>query len=102
MSQPIISTQQLLTGETVQESKKSSLIPRSVPCCGKRTSVRLEQEMWTSLNLISQAEQLPVGDLISLVSKRKKPEAGLTSSLRVFIVVYFQYKAGFLKQNPLA
>ncbi len=69
---------------------KSTLVSRNVTINGKRTSVRLEPEMWMALNEISQREKCSSHDICSLVAVRKKENTSLTAAIRVFIMLYYR------------
>ena len=66
------------------------LIPVNVTISGRRTSVRLEKEMWQALHEIAKREQCTIHDVCTLISLRKKRFSSLTSSIRVFVVLYFK------------
>ena len=51
----------------------------------RRTSVRLEPEMWDALREISLREQCKIHDICSLVNMRKGPNTSLTAAIRVFL-----------------
>ena len=72
---------------------KTSLISRNITVMGRRTSVRLEPEMWTALQPISQREKCSVNDLCCLVYLRKGAKTSLTAAIRVFLMLYFQAAA---------
>lgn len=81
---------------------KSSLISRNITVFGRRTSIRLEPEMWQALTEISDREECTVHDLCTLVGIRKKVETSLTAAIRVFIMLYFRAAAteqGHLKAS---
>ena len=69
---------------------KSSLVSKNITVCKKRTSVRLEPEMWEALNDVSERETCTVHDLCSLISLRKKPETSMTAAIRVFLMLYYK------------
>ncbi len=69
---------------------KSSLVSRNITVLGRRTSIRLEPEMWTALRSIAEREKCSIHDICSLVSVRKKEETSLTAAIRVFLMLYFQ------------
>lgn len=69
---------------------KSTLISRNVTITGRRTSVRLEPEMWVSLNEIAKRECCSSHDVCSLVSLCKNEDTSLTAAIRVFIMLYFR------------
>lgn len=72
---------------------KSSLISRNITVLGKRTSVRLEPEMWKELKNISKRENCSIHDLCSLISLRKAENTSLTAAIRVFLMLYFRAAA---------
>lgn len=78
-------------GEEV--ATKSSLVSRNITVFGRRTSVRLEPEMWGALKDISVRENCSIHDLCSLVHMRKKPMASLTAAIRVFLMLYYKAAA---------
>lgn len=69
---------------------KSSLVSRNITVLGKRTSVRLEPEMWRELKNISDREHCSIHDLCSLISLRKNKRTSLTAAIRVFLMLYFR------------
>lgn len=72
---------------------RSSLVSRNVTIQGRRTSVRLEPEMWNALKEIARREQCTIHDICSLIYARKKRESSLTASIRVFLMLYFRSAA---------
>ncbi len=69
---------------------KSSLISRNVTILGKRTSVRLEPEMWQALKDIARREGCTIHELCSLIAIRKRDLSSLTASIRVFLMLYYR------------
>jgi len=69
---------------------KSTLISRNVTVMGRRTSVRLEPEMWTALKEISKKERCSIHDICSLIGLRKNENTSLTAAIRVFLMLYFR------------
>ncbi len=69
---------------------KSTLISRNVTLMGRRTSVRLEPEMWMALKEISKREQCTIHDVCGLISLRKNINTSLTAAIRVFLMLYFR------------
>ncbi len=64
---------------TSEVGVQSSLVSRNVTIFGRRTSIRLEPEMWAALN-----------DICSLVCIRKRDETSLTAAIRVFLMLYYR------------
>jgi predicted DNA-binding ribbon-helix-helix protein len=80
-----------VTQETaVEDSHKSTLVSRNITISGRRTSVRLEPEMWASLSEIAKREKCTTHDVCSVVALRKKQNTSLTAAIRVFIMLYFR------------
>jgi predicted DNA-binding ribbon-helix-helix protein len=69
---------------------KSTLVSRNVTVQGRRTSVRLEPEMWTALKEISNREKCSIHDICGLISLRKNENTSLTAAIRVFLMLYFR------------
>ncbi len=72
------------------EGGRSTLVSRNITVLGRRTSVRLEPEMWTALRDISQREGCKIHDVCSLIQIRKNPQTSLTAAIRVFLMLYFR------------
>lgn len=72
---------------------KSSLVSRNITVFGKRTSIRLEPEMWSALRDMARREGCRIHDLCSLVSMRKQRQTSLTAAIRVFIMLYYKAAA---------
>ena len=68
----------------------SALISRNITVLGKRTSIRLEAQMWSALKEIADRERCSVHELCSLVATRRKPGLSLTASIRIFLMLYFK------------
>lgn len=69
---------------------QSSLVSRNVTILGRRTSIRLEPEMWQALNDIAERERCSVHDICTLVSVCKKNKTSFTAAIRVFLMLYFR------------
>ncbi len=72
---------------------KTSLISKNITIMGRRTSIRLEPEMWDSLREIAEREHCSMHDICTLVAVRKSPETSLTAGIRVFLMLYFRSAA---------
>lgn len=68
----------------------STLVSRNITVNGRRTSVRLEPEMWRALKEISSRESCSIHELCSLISFRKNKRTSLTAAIRVFLMLYFR------------
>jgi len=78
------------------ESKRqvhSTLVSRNVTVSGKRTSVRLEPEMWDGLREICRRERANLHQLCTSISLQKSEQTSLTAAIRVFAMRYFRLAA---------
>jgi predicted DNA-binding ribbon-helix-helix protein len=72
---------------------EDGLISRNVTIYNKRTSIRLEKQMWQGLKDIAQREDCTVHDICTLVSISKNEKTSLTASIRIFIMMYYKAAA---------
>lgn len=70
------------------QSLRSSLTIRNVVVDGKRTSIRLEPEMWNSLQAICKRERCTPHDIATMIAT-EKGIGSLTAAIRVFVMMYF-------------
>ncbi|MEO3427227.1 ribbon-helix-helix domain-containing protein [Pelagibius sp. CAU 1746] len=70
----------------------STLISRNVTLADRRTSIRLEPEMWDALTEICAREGRSLHDICAQVDK-ERDQSGLTAGVRVFILRYFREAA---------
>lgn len=56
----------------------------------RRTSVRLEPEMWDALNEIATLEDCSIHDVCSTVYDLKEKGTSYTAALRVFMMEYYR------------
>ncbi len=68
----------------------TSLISKNVTISRRRTSVRLEPEMWKSLEEVAGYEGCSIHDICTLVALKKKKESSLTSAIRIFLILYYK------------
>ena len=73
-----------------QDGPRSTLVSRNITVLGRRTSVRLEPEMWTALRDIARREKCRIHDICSLIQKRKNQRTSLTAAIRVFLMLYYR------------
>lgn len=71
---------------------ESHLVSKNIIVSGRRTSMRLEPDIWTALGEIAKAENMTIKDICSLVDQRRK-NSSLTSAIRVFVVTYYRQLA---------
>jgi len=67
----------------------SKLKSKNVTVNGRRTSMRLETEMWAALDHIARREKTTVNQICSR-AERYQGAASLTSAVRVFVLLYFR------------
>lgn len=70
----------------------SSLVSRNVNVSGRRTSVRLEPDLWEALRDIAEREDRTMHQVCSYID-RTKGDTRLTSAMRIYIVNYFRSAA---------
>ncbi|MFV3127356.1 ribbon-helix-helix domain-containing protein [Niveispirillum sp. KHB5.9] len=68
----------------------STLVIRNVVVLGKRTSLRMEPEMWDALADVAGREGQNVHDICTRIVERKPGAASLTAAIRVFLVNYYR------------
>jgi len=78
------------TAGEVPAEIKSTLVLKNITVNGKRTSIRLEPEMWSELKNIAKREQCTIHDICSLINMRKHENTSLTAAIRVFLMLYFR------------
>ena len=76
----------------------SSLVSRNVRVGRRRTSVRLEREVWDALEEICRDEGVTRHQLCTRVAGLDRP-GGFTSALRVFILGYYRGRAEALQSR---
>lgn len=69
------------------------LISRNVTINGRRTSLRLEHEMWEGLHEVARREGVSVNDIVGRLDRKRQGDASLTSDVRVFVLCYFRSAA---------
>lgn len=72
---------------------ESNLVIRNVTVLKKRTSLRMEPEMWDALGDVSVREGMTIHQVCNIVAQKKGGEASLTGALRVFLMSYFRAAA---------
>lgn len=79
-----------MNGMAMETGGKSTLVSRNITIVGRRTSVRLEPEMWSALREIARREDCKIHDICSLIHLRKNPDTSLTAAIRVFLMLYYR------------
>jgi predicted DNA-binding ribbon-helix-helix protein len=70
----------------------SPLVTRNVTVGGRRTSVRLEPDLWEALWEIANRENRSLHEICTDID-RTRGETRLTSAMRIYIVNYFRSAA---------
>ncbi len=73
-------------------NENNSLISRNVNIKGRRTSLRMEEEIWDALEEICDREDKTTHEICSMVEEKRKV-ANRTSAVRAFILSYFRLAA---------
>lgn len=72
------------------EDKSSILESRNVTVGSRRTSMRLEPQMWDAIESIARIEGTTLNSLCTQIDQRRR-DVGLTSATRVFIISYYRH-----------
>lgn len=80
----------LHTHSTVCPDLDGGLICRNIYIHGRRTSVKLEIEMWAALAEVATRERITIHELCSRIRENLRPNATLTSQIRSYLVVYYR------------
>jgi predicted DNA-binding ribbon-helix-helix protein len=69
----------------MQGTAKSAVTKRSVVIGGHKTSVSLEEQFWSEVRAIAEAERITVSNLLRRID-RERSNANLSSSIRVYVL----------------
>lgn len=78
---------------SVKSQQQGALVSKNVRIHERRTSVRLEPEMWHALREVAEIEGCSIHDLCGAVHDLKEPGASFTAALRVFLMEYYRTAA---------
>ena len=67
----------------------STLVNRNITAGGKRTSMRLEPELWNGLHEICRRERVDLSTMVRRIHK-ESGGGGRTSAVRVYVLRYFR------------
>ena len=70
----------------------SRLLSKNVTVEGRRTSLRLENDVWEALEEICEREDMSVHELCTLIDQRRKGSSR-TAAVRAFVLRYFREAA---------
>lgn len=72
----------------------TTLVSRNVTVGGRRTSLRLEPEMWDALDEIAEREAVTLSEICTRIDRaRRHGASSLTAAVRVFVLSYFRAAA---------
>lgn len=72
----------------------SRLVSRNISTAGRRTTMRLEPELWDAAVEICHREDVTMADLVTRIDDgRSADKEGRTSAVRVYILAYFRTAA---------
>jgi predicted DNA-binding ribbon-helix-helix protein len=91
-------TEKKVVKDREPENKSSSgtgsyLVNGNLVVSGRRTSVRLEKEMWAALEDIAKREGYTLNGLASRIDRRKRSGQSFTSAIRVYLMLYYRNAA---------
>jgi predicted DNA-binding ribbon-helix-helix protein len=69
------------------ETSETTLISRNISIAGRRTSIRLEPELWDALRLVCRMEGKTINQLCTTIACAQS-RGGFTSAVRAYIVRY--------------
>ena len=72
-----------------QNQSQSQLVSKNIIIHGKRTSIRLEPDLWEALSHISQLKKVNIHEVCSIIRDSYK-NIKLTSAIRVYILNYYR------------
>lgn len=73
--------------------RASALVSRNLMVGTRRTSARLEPEMWSALFDIARREGRNVHEIATLVDQARPRNSSLTDAIRVFVMAYYRAAA---------
>jgi len=72
------------------EQTESTLVSRNITVSGRRTTVRLGDEMWGAMKEVSVLEGCSVDGLCTRIHGQRQKYQSLTSAIRVFLMLYYR------------
>lgn len=73
------------------QDKEGGLISRNVYFSGRRSSMRLEQEMWNALSDVARREKKSIHEVCTEATQ-KKGGSSQTALVRVYLLKYYQMR----------
>ena len=68
------------------------LVCKNVNVSSRRTSIRIEDELWSAVEELCRREEMTLHELCTLIDQYRGI-SGLTAALRVFLIVYYRLAA---------
>ncbi len=68
------------------------LLSKNIAVSGRRTSIRIEDELWSAANELCMREGMTLHELCTLIDQYRGVSS-LTAALRVFLIVYYRLAA---------
>jgi len=90
-----------LEAALTSDGKTRHRLRRNVTIGERRTSVSLEGHVWVGLSDICQREAIGIDVLCTEVDRRRL-RSSMSSSLRVFLLLYFRGLADVIAERPAA
>jgi predicted DNA-binding ribbon-helix-helix protein len=82
-----------LSASVEDQERHTAFVLRNVSVRGRRTSIRLEPQIWDILVEICRRESCTLHDVLSYADEHRLPRGSLASSLRILILDYFRSSA---------
>jgi predicted DNA-binding ribbon-helix-helix protein len=79
-------------GLQLQLAPDRAMVARNVTVAGRRTSVRLEPEMWEALQEMTTRESITLHQLCTEIA-RQRGLSSLTAAIRAYALAYFRAAA---------
>lgn len=87
---PVQATTTGAPASAASAAPNTSLVIRNVTIDSRRTSIRLEPEMWQALTDICKREHCSVHNICTMIASVKNGPGSLTAAIRVFIMGYYR------------
>lgn len=62
----------------------------SIVIDGKRTSMRMEPQLWAALGEVAEYKGMTKNELCTKIAVAKETDMGLTSAIRVFLILFYR------------
>jgi predicted DNA-binding ribbon-helix-helix protein len=72
---------------------KSPVVKRSIVVTGHKTSVSVEEVLWSGMKEISRARSMTLSQLVSEIDANRNQGNNLSSAIRQFVLHHFKSRA---------